>query len=258
MNNAVFGKTLQNVRKHRDIKLVSKWFGQHGGRRFISKPNFKSRTIFTEDLAAIEMNKEEIKMNKAITVGMAILDISKLTMYEFHYNYIKNNTMLNSKLLYTDTDSFIYSTRGDFYEEIKKDIHRFDTSDYTVDNIFNIPRLNCKQLGLMKDEYKGKILTDFCGLRSKMYSTRVNRVDKSKVIKGIKKCVAKNKISFKDYLDCINTNCNITRTQNSIRSTLHNVYSISQKKIALSPHDDKRYLLENKIDTLAWGHYKIV
>lgn len=166
MNNAVFGKTMENFRKHHDIKLVSKWAGRYGCRQYIAKPNFKSRTVFAENLATIELYKEEIKMFKPITIDMAILD-SKLTMYNFHYDYIKKQKddedvkyKLNAKLLYKDTDSFIYSMETeDFYNVMKRDADRFDTSDFPSDNIFNIVQQNRKIPGLMKGENSGEIMT---------------------------------------------------------------------------------------------------
>lgn len=167
----------------------------------------------------------------------------------------------------TDTDSFIYEIKTDcFYTDMKKHLTLYDTSDYPPDNVFNMPLVNKKVPGLFKDELKSKIMTEFVGLRSKMYSVKIDEiemvdgVEKVKEIKrakGVKKYILNSKISFKDFMDCIETNCNLVMSQNSIRSKLHNVFSVRQRKVALSPFDNKRYILENKIDTLPWGHYKI-
>ncbi|XP_031788876.1 uncharacterized protein LOC116417894 isoform X2 [Nasonia vitripennis] len=259
MNNAVFGKTMENVRKRVLVKLMSKYDGRYGVEAQISKPNFHSSAIFNENLVAIQMNKTDICIDKPIYVGLTVLDLSKTHMYDFHYNYMQKVYKNNLKLLYTDTDSLIYAIQcNDFYEDMKRNIHMFDTSDYPADNIFNMPRVNKKIVGLMKDECNGKILTEFVGLRSKMYSTRVNNQDSMKKIKGIKASVVKKTIEFNDYLDCLKNSCIQSREQYAIRSKLHNVETIKQRKIALSPYDDKRFLQENSTDTLAWGHYNIL
>lgn len=258
LNNSVYGKCLESVRNRVDIKLRSKWDGRYGIKSLIASPFFKKRTVFSEKLVAIEMSKSLITLDKPVCVGMAILDISKLCMNRFHYNYIKPKYGVNCELLYTDTDSFIYSISNidDLYEDMKTDIHMFDTSEYPENNVYKMPRVNKKVLGLMSDECAGQPISEFVGLRSKMYSVRVNNIDVIKKAKGVKNYVLKNTITFQDYLDCIRNNCKISREQNSIRSKLHKVFSISQNKIALSPFDDKRQIMENNIDTLPWGFIK--
>ena len=129
MNNAVFGKTMENVRKHRDIKLVTtdKWRNQ-----LLSEPNYHTAKYFLENLLTIEMKKTKVKMNKPIWIGMSILDISKTLMYELWYDYIKPKYKDKIKLCYTDTDSFvIYIKTEDFYKDIAHDVEKwFDTSNY--------------------------------------------------------------------------------------------------------------------------------
>ncbi|XP_051157441.1 uncharacterized protein LOC127279246 [Leptopilina boulardi] len=260
MNNAVFGKTMENVRKHVDIKLVTKWEGRYGAEALIAKPNFHSRAIFNENLVAVELRKMEVLMNKPLYVGLTVLDVSKTLIYDFHYDYmLKKYDEKKLKLLYTDTDSLIYEIKcSDIYADMKDDIHKFDTSDYPVNNVYNIPQANKKILGMMKDECCGKIVTEFVGLRSKMYSVRVENQDFIKKAKGVKAGVVKKSISFDDYVYCLRNVNMQSRTQYTIRSKLHKVQTVKQTKIALSPFDDKRYLLSNSTDTLAWGHCKIV
>ena len=104
MNNAVFGKTMENVRNHRDIKLVTS-----DKRRSIlaSEPNYHSTKYISKDLLIMEMKKVEVKMNKPIYLGQAILDISKTLIYEFWYDYIKPKYGDEARLCYMDTDSFV-------------------------------------------------------------------------------------------------------------------------------------------------------
>ncbi|GBN50940.1 hypothetical protein AVEN_114505-1 [Araneus ventricosus] len=155
MNNSVFGKAIENVRKRIDIKFCTSY---KQAKRYIAKPNFKGRTIFSENLVAIHMNKTEIKLDKPIYVGMSILDLSKHLMCDFHYNVMKPKYK-DLTLLYMDTDSLTYDIKtDDFYEDMKNMINYFDTSDYQENNPYNMPRCNKKVLGIMKDENSGVLM----------------------------------------------------------------------------------------------------
>lgn len=112
MSNAVYGKTLENVRDRVDVRLRNAWLGRYGARNLIVKPNFKKRVIFDENLIAIEMLRTNIYIAKPIIVGVCVLEISKLCMYDFHYDFmLKKFNYKDCKLLYTDTDSFIYNVK---------------------------------------------------------------------------------------------------------------------------------------------------
>jgi len=130
MNNAVFSKTMENVRNHVDVRLLMRWDGRYGAEAMIAKPNFHSRSVFSENLVAIEMRKLEVKFDKPIYVGMCILDISKTCLYEFHHEYMLPLYRDKCKIMYTDTDSLIYHIEcDDVYDVMKRDIAKFDTSD---------------------------------------------------------------------------------------------------------------------------------
>ncbi|XP_060535322.1 uncharacterized protein LOC132707470 [Cylas formicarius] len=259
-NNAAYGKTMENIRKHRIVKFVKAWDGRYGAKNLISSPRFHSRTILDNNLLLIELKKSELCFNKPLYIGMSILDLSKTTMYEFHYNYMLPNLGPEKcKIQYMDTDSFIYNIKCyDAYESvIKADLTKFDTSDYPNDNPYNIPQINKKVLGLMKDETNGTIISHYAGLRSKMYTFKILTGSVVKKSKGIQYNIVKNKISFDDYVECLTNFREKYATQRTIRSYTHNVFSIEQTKLALSPLDDKRYLLPNSYETLPWGHYKV-
>lgn len=265
--NSIFGKTIENLRLRADIKLVNKWGGRCGARMLIARPNFKQCRIFDDELVAIEMKKNYILMNKPIAIGMCVLDLSKVIMYKFLYDFLKPKYKENCRVAYTDTDSFILSIKTpDFYEDIRNNMNMFDTSNYPLSNDYHIKQENKGVPGLFKDELKGRVMVEFVGLRSKCYAIRTTLMhsldDKSDNIikrsKGVKKSVVKRKIEFDDFLKCFKEHCEDGRAQKTIRSILHNVYSISQTKIALNPCDDKRFIRKKQSDTLAWGHYKIL
>ena len=157
MNNSVFGKTMENIRKYRDIKLVTT---DKKGSKLVSEPNYHTINLISEDLSIIEMKKTKVKMNKPIYLGLSILEISKTQMYEFWYDYMKPKYNSDVKLCYMDTDSFIMNIKtNDFYKDIASDIeNRFDTSNYEANRPLPTGK-NKKVIGLMKDELGGKIIT---------------------------------------------------------------------------------------------------
>ena len=258
-NNSVFGKTMEDERKRIDVSLISKWDGRYGAEARIALPNFHSVSIFSEELVAIQMTRTRISIRKPKYVGQVVLDLSKTLMYEFHYDYMmKKIAARNLKLLYMDTDSFVYQvTETNIYNLMKCDSERFDTSDYPSNNRFGISKKNAKVVGKFKDEMNGRIILAFTGLRSKMYSIRAENHKVIKRIKGVSFSTVQTTITFDDYVHCLRENEILTREQHNIRSRLHVLHTERETKVALSPHDDKRYLLPHSTDTLPWGHYKI-
>ena len=257
MNNSVFGKTMENIRNRVNVKLVNT---QERFRKLAAKPNYKGRKIFSENLISVHLKKTSLTMNKPVYLGMCILDLSKTIMYDFHYNYIKPKYGVKAKLLFTDTDSLMYEIETeDFYKDISEDVKdRFDTSDYPENHPSGIPTgINKKVLGMFKDEAAGKIIKEFVGLRSKLYSFKMDEGKESKKCKGIKKQVVESSISHEDYKTCLRTGKEQLRKQNILRSYEHEVFTEEVNKVALSALDDKRYILGDGVHTLAWGHYKI-
>ena len=177
MNNSVFGKTMENLRKRISAKLIN---NAKDYVKCISKPSFISQKIFSKNFVAIHQVKPVLILNKPIYVGLSILDSIKLLMYKFHYEYTKNN--FYAKLLFTDTDSLVYENKTeDVYEDFYGDKNLFDFSDYSLNSKFFDP-VNKKVIGKMKDEFKRKIISKFVGIKSKRYS--LISVDDKEVIKA--------------------------------------------------------------------------
>ena len=269
MNNIVFGKTIENIRKRQNVELVD---DRKKARKLTSKPNFDRATIFDENLVAVHMKKTEVYFNKPIFVGQAILDLSKTLMFDFHYNYIRKKYGNKAELLFTDTDSLMYLIQtDDFYHDIKKDVKKkFDTSNYVVNHPSGIKTgVNKKVIGKFKDEAAGRQITHFVGLRPKLYSFKMeekkegeeekkeekkvkeeNKVETDKA-KGVKDCVIKKSLTFEDNKKCLFSEEDLMKEMNIIRSENHDIYSMTVNKVALSANDDKRLICKNKIDTKA-------
>ena len=170
MNNSIFRKTMENVRNDRDIKLVTT---NKQRNRFASEPNYHSTKYISKDLLIMEMKKTEVKMNKPMYLGQAILDISKILMYEFWYDYLKPKYGDKVKLCYMDTDSFvIYVETEDLYKDIANVVDKwFDTSKHDKKDNKPLPiGKNKKVIEMLKDKLDGKIMTEFCALRAKAYA----------------------------------------------------------------------------------------
>ncbi|XP_072931917.1 uncharacterized protein [Epargyreus clarus] len=260
MNNSVFGKTMENIEKRVNVKLLTHWENRGkilGVNDYIARPDFKNLSIFTSDLVAVQMLKCKLNYNKPIYLGFCILDISKTLMYEFHYNYMIPKFQNKNKLLYTDTDSLIYQIfTNNFYEDIKPDLKmHFDSSDYPSDNIYGYPQVNKKKIGFFKDENNGKIFREFVGLRSKMYAIDVENKFVAKA-KGVNKSVTKN-MQMHNYKACLFEKNIQFGAMLRFKSIKHKIYTQKINKKCLSYSDTKRHILSNGIDTLAWGHYKL-
>ena len=251
MNNSVFVKTMENTRKHSDIKLVTT---DKRRNQLVSEPNDHTIKWFSGNLLAIEMKKTKVKMNKPVYLGLPILEISKTLMYEFWYDYIKPKYQGNEKLCYMDTDSFIINIKTeDFYKDIADDVEkRFDTSNYEVNR--PLPKgKNKKVIGLMKDELGGKTMTEFVALRPKTYSYLMDDGRNDKKAKGTKKCVIKRRLKFNDYKNCLLNDEIILKSKQGFKSEARNVYTEEVNKSSLSSNDDKRLQTYDRITSYSYG-----
>ncbi|XP_065193177.1 uncharacterized protein LOC135824374 [Sycon ciliatum] len=252
MNNSVFGKTMENVRNRTRIDLLREE-SEEQVLRAVSKPTYVRHDIFPNGLVGIEKQHTEIKLNKPVYVGMSILDLSKVHMYSFYYDVLKEQYGSRIRLLYTDTDSVIvHITTGDVYAEM--DLSLYDTSNFPTDHP-QYTSANKKVVGKFKDELGGKSMVEFVGLRSKMYSYIGQ--ESAKRAKGVRKAVLANTITHKDYVDALLSHRVSARPMTGLRSHCHTVYEEVTTKVALSPFDCKRYILDDGMATLAYGHKDI-
>ena len=258
MNNSVFGKTIENIRKRQNVVIVD---NRKLANKLSSKPNFERVTIFDENLIACHMKKTEVYFNKPIFVGQVILDFSKTLMFDFHYNCIKNKYGDKAELLFTDTDSLMYLIQTqDVYKDFSKDVRKkFDTSDYPENHPSGIKTgVNKKVIGKFKDEAAGKQITHFVGLHPKLYTYKIEGQGEKRKAKGVKKYVIKKSLSFDDYKKWLFTEEEVMKEMNIVRSQNHEIFSIKVNKVALCANDYKRLICKNKIDTLALRLLKII
>ena len=262
MNNSVFGKTMEDVRKRVNIKLITnlKTYQKH-----VAKISYKRSEVFVNNeekedyLVGLEAKQLTIKLDKPIYTGFTVLELSKELMYDFHYNHMmKKYGPEKAKLLFTDTDSLTYHiTTPDVYQDMMQDQHLYDTSNYTQDNPLYSTQ-NKKVIGKFKDETGGHPIKEWIGLRPKMYTLKLDNEQEKKTGKGIKKSVLKKEIKHDDYRNCLFNQQEYSHSMKTFRSQQHELYTVSQHKKSLSPFDDKRYILQDGFTTRAHGHYKNV
>jgi hypothetical protein len=198
MNYSVFGETMENLHQRVNDQLI------HTKKKLIkqvAKSSFERCQIFSKDLVGVQLKKTVLTLDKPISVGMSILELSKCAMY--HYNYVmKKYGHEKGKLMMTDTDSLLYQiTTDDLYQNMENNRHLFDFSNYDKDHPL-YDTSNAKTPGLFKDEPGGVSIQQFVGLRSKMYSIKYGRVEQTRA-KGIVKSVVKKELRHKQYVDCI-------------------------------------------------------
>lgn len=147
MNNSVYGKTMEDKRNHMDFELVD---NEVRYEKCVNNPTFKNRFIINENLVGVEKTKAVLKLDKPIFLGMTILDISKLHMYQFYYDVLKKKYNEHIKLVYTDTDSYVIQTfTDDIYKDFKE-LHQYmDFSDYPVEHPCH-DKTNKKKLGVFQ------------------------------------------------------------------------------------------------------------
>jgi len=256
-NNSIFGKTMENIDKRISVKITNneEKFLKHTG-----KPYFKSSKIFSNDLVAINHSITEVCYDKPMIVGFSILELSKLHMYNFHYNVMKKKYDDNIKLLFTDTDSLCYEIKtADLYKDMKDIKEYFDFSEYPKNHeCYN--EENKKVIGKFKDETNSIPIKEFVGIKSKMYRFECDDGHEKGTAKGIGKNIAK-KIGIDQYRNILfETDINkkkMSVKMNVLRNNNHVIVATTINKTGLTVYDDKRYYL-NSVDSLSHGHYRAI
>lgn len=267
MNNSIFGKQLEDKRKHKVVKLVS---SKRKLEKLVAKPNFNNSIIINNNLVAVCMDKTSVKMDRPIYSGMTILDISKTLMYDFHYNkMVKYYGRDNIGVAYMDTDAFVYWIKTlDMYKDLREFPYKsdFDFSDYPQDHPTYDKGVHKKVIGKFKDETNGNPIKEIICLAAKMYAMEIfnpkeKEIDQSTFIKkakGVKNLYVKKRVRFEHYRLSLRLEKTFIASYNVIRSFNHKLFSLTETKKSISPYDDKRVILDDGIRTLPYGHYSLV
>jgi hypothetical protein len=256
MNNSFFGKTCEDVRKYKEVQIVTE---ERRAQRILNKPTVKQWKIYEENLAAIQLQRENVELNKPRYIGMTILNLSKLVMYDYHYKYIMPRYP-QAKLLFTDTDSFCYwiPTDSNIYKDIQGN-EWFDFSNYPQDHP-NFDVSKKLKPGYFKDEMGGNPIEEFIGLRSKMYSILASNGNTKKTAKGVSRRVKDEVITHQDYKETLFKKKTMKHLQTRILQKEHELFTSEVVKSSLSPFNDKKWV-ERDGDTFisySYGHYKVL
>ena len=262
MNNACFGKTMENVRLRKNINLV---FDELKCLKLIAKPQLESVKILSEDVVLVDRVKTCVVLDKPMYAGFCILELSKWLMYDFHYNVMKKAFNENCLVCFTDTDSLLYRLSGsvDYYDFVHSMSDKFDTSNYSKDFASKSDKVlfsndNAKVIGKFKDECGSEAALEFVGLRSKMYSLLVKKDKPSKrTAKGVKRRYVEKHVRHDMYLHTLKSRKGTRANFVNFRSEGHVVKTMNFNRVCLSANDDKRYVLPCGVRTLAYGHVSL-
>lgn len=254
MNNAVFGKTMENKRNRMDLQIFNKNTQNNKIVKQVASPFFEKQIMFPNGFVGIVKRQSEVFLNKPIYTGMTILDNSKLVMYRRHYELQKRKYGEKSESMYSDTDSDVVKVEtDDIYKDMQGD-DAFDTSNYPKENPLHSDK-NKKVLGKMKDEKGGVVMKEFCAIKAKMYSFLDEGLSETKKAKGVTGTTLQN-IQHEDFKNAVFNQEEAFHVMEMIRSENHEIHTILQKKKTLNPMDTKRYILEDGINTRAYGHWR--
>ena len=279
MNNAIFGKSMENVLNRSNVKLINN--NPEKLLKLIKQPNFQNAYQISNRLALVESKPIKTIFNKPIYMGAVILETSKLHMHEFWYDHLKEKCNDKIQLIYTDTDSFVIEVEtDDIYKDMYEDGHLYDFSDYPKDHPnFNLN--NKKVYVIFKDDLNGKIIPEFTADKPKMYSYEYidNYLDMLKNCEHNEYKSIKSKIHSNEYIDnCTILNKNklkgikisVDLKHNEYKRSLHKeeliyknfynlqlnkqkIYLDENNKMSLNPFDSKSHWNDN-INSVPYGY----
>ena len=230
-------------------KQASKW---------LVKPNYQTFSILNEEIALIKMRKTTVKLNKPIYIGFTVLELSKYLIYDYYYNCFKRYYGKNLTLAYTDTDSFIFEIKTeDLYHDLSTIFKNYmDFSNYPSDHIY-FDESKKNKIGMIKDEMCSEIINEFIGLKSKLYSIDYGDSKEENKAKGLQKSILKRYINHQHYKEVLKHNKILNVTNRRISSKNHEIQTMKVKKMIFTPFDDKKFILDDGISCLPFGHFLI-
>ena len=256
-NNAIYGKSMENVRKRRTIKLINDEKSFH---KQVLHPLYVQHKIIDESLVALELYKSKVTLNKLIYVGQAVLDYSKLEMYQLYYETIQTCPLINkTRLCGGDTDSLflcLYTSPTVTLDDILLQLRdKFDSSNYDKDHpLYSLE--NKARLGCFKNECGGRTLEEFLLAKPKAYSMLyLNESSSIKRLKGVPKAIVKN-FTHEHYREAYNDDFESVEHFTLIQSKNHQVETANKRKRGRSFWEDKRCWLDKNF-SLPYGHYKL-
>ena len=251
MVNSIYGKTIEDKRKHKHVYLIFR--GDLALKRFRLEL-CQRMLILGEGKMLFELRRAKAKMDKPVAVGFTVLELAKQKMFEIHFDHFKPYYGDDIELLYTDTDSLIYNIKTThLMRDLRFFSHLMDFSNYPKSHPL-YDTTHEKIIGYSKDEMGGKSIHEFIALKPKLYATKTDEGQKKRA-KGILRVTVRNKVSFEQFMACLNSEIIPREDQLRIGSQSHEIRLIRNNKIIMTPFDDKRFLLDDAISSYAFGHF---
>ena len=253
--NSVYGKTLQNFRDYRQIRLVS---NDKQAKRLLAKPNMARFQKISDNLSMIELTNTTAHYRQITQVAFTILELSKLHMVEFIYDFIKPQYGDRANVLLSDTDSaLLVVNTPDIYRDMSINLNAYDTSDFDINHICYSEK-NKKALGLFKDEFPRHVISEYVGLSSKIYSLSLNDNTTKRKCKGVKRSYVKEKLKHEVYKQVLLNETIVNSEFHAIRSFNHTLKTVKINKVALTPLDEKFFIRRGEFINIPFGHYKLL
>ena len=255
LNNSIYGKSIEDKRKHMNVKFA---LNPKQCLKYVKSPLFENFKIINESLSLMKMKKKLVVLDKPIYIGTSVLELAKNYMYKIYYNMFKKYYNERLNLLYSDTDSFVFQIYTNDVEYDLKNVFKniMDFSNYPKDH-YCFDESKKKAIGYVKVENAEKHIQQFVGLKSKLYSILLNDKSEKRTAKGLNKSVLKNNVTHNHYVNVIENMTSYVSKMRRIQSQDHELKTIELQKHIFTAMDDKRFILDDGVSTLPFGHYKL-